>query len=524
MSEENKFNEALRASEERFRQLAENIQEVFWMTNADKTQMLYVSPRYEVIWGRTCESLCDAPSSWLDAIHPADRARVESALPTQRVATWEATYRIVRPDGSERWIRDRSFPVLGDDGRTARIVGIAEDISQLVVTEERLRQSQKLEAIGQLAGGIAHDFNNFLSVILSYTDLLLGEPDLQDPLREQLDEVLMAGQRAADLTRQLLALGHKHQLQPRPTDLRETLASIERMLRRIVPGHIDVLIEHPPSLGTVHADPGQLQQVILNLAVNARDAMPDGGTLTIETADVSIGRVDANELGLQPGAYVVLSVSDDGVGMDPETRARIFEPFFTTKGPGKGTGLGLSSVLAIVQRSGGAIRVVTAPGQGASFQIHLPLVGHARAPSPTTATPSPVSGGTETILLAEHDEQVRVLARMTLRRAGYRVVEAASAGDALLICEQHSGTIHLLLTDVGLPRLAGPELAARVRAARPFIEVMYMSGYRSPPIANNGALERGAFMQKPITPDTLSRMVREVLDRARAPGRGETTQ
>ena len=502
--------EALRASEERFRRLAENIGEVLWMSNADGTEILYVSPAYESLWGRSIESLHAAPRSWLDRVHPSDRARVEESLPRRCELPMEMTYRIVRRDG-ERWIRDRSFPVRDDDGVVRRVVGIAEDTTQLVQTEERLRQSQKMEAIGQLAGGVAHDFNNLLSVILSYTDFLLMDLDAGDPRRDDLREVRRAGQRAAELTHQLLAFGRKQVLQPRSLDLGESVRGMEKLLRRILAGNVELDLVLAPSLGSVRADPGQVEQVLVNLVVNAGDAMPRGGTLVLQTSEVTLGD-EARDLGVAPGPFVLLRVKDTGTGMTPETRARIFEPFFTTKDPGKGTGLGLATVLGIVQQSGGAIRVESAPGEGTTFEIYFPRVSDA-APAPIEAPATATSlRGSETILLVDYEEQVRTLGRAILRRQGYNVLVATSPGDALLIGEQYEGPIHLLVTDVVMPRMTGHQLAKRLAPLRPDMRVLYMSGRIDGSIVHDGVLDAGiAFLQKPITPDVLARKVREAL-------------
>ena len=513
---------ALAESEERFRQLAENIREVFWMTDVAKSEVLYVSPGYETIWGKTCASLRAAPASWLDSIHPADRPRVEADLAAQRERPWETRYRVLRPDGSERWIRDRSFPVRDASGVVGRIVGLAEDITQLVHTEEQLRQSQKLEAIGLLAGGLAHDFNNLLSVIISYAYVLHEEMPPGDPRRADVGEVLRAGERAAELTRQLLAFSRKQALEPRVLDLRETVRGMERMLRRLLPGSVELVVLQESALGAVRADPGQIEQVILNLVVNASDAMPDGGALTIRTSNVVLAEPEAADVGAPPGAYVMLAVSDDGVGMDAETRARVFEPFFTTKGIGKGTGLGLSTVLGIVRQTGGAIRLESAPGRGTSFEVYLPRTSGAAATMTAPGLVTTSLRGTETVLVVEDEENVRALVRTILRRAGYHVLEAQSAGDALLISEQHAGPIDLLLTDVLMPRLGGGQLARRILPLRPEMKVLYMSGGPDASTVNDGTAEEEiALLQKPITPDALCRKVRAVLGGAREGEAGE---
>ena len=502
----------LRASEERFRALAENIREVFWMIDATRSTILYVSPGYEATWGRTRQSLREAPRSWLDGVHPADRARVEAWLTRQRDGMIEITYRILRPDGSQRWIRDRSLPVRGEDGEITCFVGFADDITTVIQAEERLAQTQKLEALGRLAGGVAHDFNNMLSVILSYTGLLLGALEPGE-LREDAEAVRQAAESAAGLTRQLLAFSHQQALRPTVLELGQTVAGMKRMLEGILGEDIDLVLPETESECLIEADPGQIERVIMNLAVNARDAMPQGGRLTLGTANVKTYPArNAEHAGLEAGQYVELTVADTGTGMDTETRKRIFEPFFTTKEKGKGTGLGLATVFGIVEQSGGAIRVDSALGKGATFRVFFPRVeGDAGTRAMVTQSGEALRG-TETILLTEDEPQVRAAARSVLRRCGYDVLEAENAGEALLICEQHRGRIDLLLTDVVMPRMSGSDLARRLAVLRPEMKVLYMSGHAYESLSRHGVPATGvAVFQKPITPESLARKVREVL-------------
>jgi two-component system, cell cycle sensor histidine kinase and response regulator CckA len=395
-------------------------------------------------------------------------------------------------------------------------------------SEEQLRQAQKMEAVGRLAGGVAHDFNNLLSIILSYAELAIADLGPGHPVLADIEEIRTAGKRATNLTRQLLAFSRRQVLQPKRVDLNEIVAGTGKMLGRLLGEDVDITTVTAPHLALVEVDSGQIEQVLMNLAVNARDAMPGGGRLTIRTESASLDeRFAAEHVGTKPGPHVALSIHDTGSGMDEATKARVFEPFFTTKEVGQGTGLGLSTVLGIVQQSGGSIFVESEVGHGTTFTIYLPGVAAAAGAAAAGAAgagqpsdpPSPPERqgallGSETILLVEDEERLRLVTSTVLRRYGYKVLEAQSGGDALVLCEQHRGTIHLLLTDVIMPRMSGKQLAERLSPTRPAMLVLYMSGYTDGVIARQGVLEPGtAFLQKPITPEVLARKVREVLDR-----------
>ena len=384
----------------------------------------------------------------------------------------------------------------------------------LVRSEAQLRQSQKLEAIGRLAGGIAHDFNNLLTVILSYSDMLLHDLPPTDPRHAEITQIQRAGVRAADLTRQLLAFSRQQVLDPSNLDVNEILTALSNILTRVVGEDVELRMQLGANLGSVRADRSQIEQVIMNLVVNARDAMPDGGRITIRTEFLELDEeLAGSHLEVLPGPYVMMSVSDTGIGMDKETQAQIFEPFFTTKEQGKGTGLGLSTAFGIVKQSGGSIWLYSEPGSGTTFKIYLPRVRNAADAAPDAGTGAELPRGTETILLVEDEEQVRIVAGSILRRAGYTVLQASSPGEAISIADRAADSIDLLVTDVIMPKMNGRQLADRIVTAKPGIKVLFMSGYTDDVILHHGVLDGGvAFLQKPLTRDSLTRRVRQVLD------------
>jgi PAS domain S-box-containing protein len=392
-------------------------------------------------------------------------------------------------------------------------LAILLDITGRRRLEDQLRQAQKMEAVGMLAGGIAHDFNNLLTIISGYSQLILISLNPNDPNRHSAEQIMKAGEQAAALTRQLLAFSRRQVLQPRVLDLNKLVSGLSVMLQRLLGEDVDLRLVLPTDVGRVNADPGQIEQVLMNLAVNSRDAMSKGGILTIETANVELGEnYGQRHIALQPGPYIMLAVSDTGSGMDEGTRARLFEPFFTTKGPGRGTGLGLSTVLGIVQQSGGSVDVYSEPGHGTSVKVYLPRIDQ---PVSIEAEKSKkdVSRGTETILLVEDDEMVRTLVRETLAREGYKVMDFADPIEARRKADLHKGPIHLLITDVVMPRVSGRELAGQITRRRSTVKVLYMSGYTDNAVINSGILQTEvAFLQKPFTPRSLIEKVREVLE------------
>jgi len=384
-------------------------------------------------------------------------------------------------------------------------------------SEERLRQAQKMEAVGRLAGGVAHDFNNLLTVITSYSALLLEDLGSDDPKRDDVDQIRKAAEGAAALTRQLLAFSRQQVLQPKALDLKATVAGTDKLLKRLIGEDIRLTTVLAPDLGVVKADPGQIEQIIINLAVNARDAMPTGGRLTIEAANVDMDEAYVRgHAPASPGRYVMLALSDTGIGMDEATQARIFEPFFTTKEPGKGTGLGLATVYGIVKQSGGFIWVYSEPGRGTSFKVYLPRVDEPAEPAAAATATAEPARGTETVLVVEDAASVRMVTRQVLERYGYVVLEAPNGETALHLAAKHHGPIQLLLTDVVMPGLSGRQLAEQLAQLRPDMKVLYASGYADHAIVHHGILESGiAYIQKPFTPESLARRVRQVLDSSR---------
>ena len=404
------------------------------------------------------------------------------------------------------------------------LTGIGLDLTEhkraeekMASLQEHLRQSQKLEAIGRLAGGIAHDFNNLLTVIKGYSQISLRELNEKDPLAENLREISTAANRASDLTRQLLAFSRKQMLEPKVLDPNNVIQGMEKMLRRMIGEDMELLIHSEKDLGRIKADPGQMEQVIFNLAVNARDAMPSGGKLILETDNVYLDEEYAkNHISVNPGHYVRLCVSDTGCGMEPEVRDCVFEPFFTTKERGKGTGLGLSTVYGIVKQSGGNIWVYSEVGKGTTFKIYFPRVDEPAEDLEEKRYTEAIPRGSETVLVVEDEDEVRILVVQMLRKQGYKVLEAPNSGEALMVCEQHQDPIHLILTDVVMPRMSGPEFIERMRQIRQDFKTLYMSGYTDKAVVHHGVTQGDmGFIQKPFTYEMLSRKVREVLDKGR---------
>jgi len=524
ISERVRAERALKAAEARFRHLAES--GIIGIIIADTSgNILDANEAFLSMLGYSRDDVTAGTLRWADMTPPEWRALDDFAIEQLKqhgvARAWEKEYlrrdgsrvpvvvgvALVDPDTGIAFVLDLSERKRAEEARA-----FAE--AALDKAEERLRQSQKMEAIGTLAGSIAHDFNNLLSVILGYVESLVGDLRAGDPMRADLEEIGRAGKRAEELTRQLLAFSRRQILQPKVLDLNLAIADMARMLERIIGEDIELSFVPAPNLGAVYVDPGQIEQVLLNLVVNARDAMPKGGKLTIETGEHFLDQdyLSAEHVAVEPGRYVALSVCDTGSGMDRDTQTRIFEPFFSTKGPGKGTGLGLSTVHGIVHQSGGHIRVQSELGSGATFVVYLPRKDPALQPA-ERELPAASLRGSETILLVEDEEQVRHLLGTILRRHGYQVLTAETSGDALLISEQHQGPIQLLLTDVVMPRTSGRQLWERLGPLRPDMKVLFMSGYTDDAVLRHGVQSSELdFIQKPVSPATLLAKLRAVLD------------
>jgi PAS domain S-box-containing protein len=514
VTEQRRTENALRESEGRYRFLADAVPEFIFTTDS-QGRWDYCNQRWHDYTGLTVEQ--SLGELWTTALHHEDAAQAAAGW-TDAVRTgtvYEAEYRIRSGEGKYRWFLSRGLPMRDAHGAILSWFGICTDIDDFRRTREQLHQSLKMEAVGRLAGGVAHDFNNLLTVIIGYGEMLLQAAQRQGVPSCEAQQILHAAQRASELTRQLLTFSRQQIVQPSVVSLNSVVDEMEAMLRRLIGEDVLIRTVLDPELRPVRIDRGQMEQVIVNLAVNARDAMPGGGHLIIETAKVDLDQPYIRDhLAAKPGRYAMLVVSDTGQGMDRETMSHIFEPFFTTKGPGRGTGLGLSTVYGIVKQGGGHVWTYSEPGHGTTFRIYLPAVREAGGDVPEADLPKRIeTRGTETILVLEDEPALRKLVQALLGQQGYTILEAATFEQALRHCEVHDGTIHLLVTDVVMPGMSGRQLAERALECRPGLKVLYMSGYTADAIAHHGVLDAGvAFLQKPFSSESLLQKVRDVLN------------
>ncbi len=500
--------------EELFQLISENAADMIAVVDGS-SRRVYNSPSYGKILGYTVQELQSTPP--LEQVHPQDRPQVEEAAREAFAggASRRIEYRMRHKDGTWRTLESTASAVRDATGKVQKLVIVNRDITDRKRLEEQFRQAQKMEAVGQLSGGVAHDFNNILGVIIGYSEILTERLPAGDPLRPNVDAILSAGHRAASLTRQLLAFSRQQVLDPKVLELNAVVLDMENLLHRLIGENIELTSNLHPNVGAIKADEGQIEQVIMNLAVNARDAMPRGGKLIIETSNTEMDStfVRRYPYPVKPGPYVLLTVSDTGCGMDAATRVRVFEPFFTTKAKGQGTGLGLSMVYGVVKQSEGYIDVYSEPGIGTTFKIYLPRVDEAIAEHKPQASLSTEIHGHGTVLLVEDEGSLRLLTKNLLEMCGYTVLEAKNGTEALDISQHHSGTINVLMTDVVMPGISGRVLADQLVQLRPDIKVIFCSGYTGQTVGAHGILEPGSFfLQKPFTRDALAHKLREALD------------
>lgn len=499
--------------QELFQLITENAADMIAVVAANGDR-LYNSPSYQRILGYSQEEL--RATQGFEQIHPDDRQKVtEAAEEARRTGVGRRIeYRIQHKDGHWEFVESTASAIRNLQGEVEKLVVVNRAIGERRRLEEQLRQVQKMDAIGRLSGGVAHDFNNLLGVIIGYCEVLQDRIGEKDPLRSSVDQILKAGNRAASLTRQLLAFSRQQVLEPRVLILNSVVSDMEKMLRRLIGEDIELKIKLDPAAAKIKADQGQVEQVIMNLVVNARDAMPEGGRLTIGTGRIEMDDefVKRYPYPVLTGPYVQLTVSDTGIGMDAVTQQRMFEPFFTTKEKGKGTGLGLSTVYGVVKQSGGYIDVHSSPGQGTTFEIYVPQVEQAVPSQPQSRGLDASLKGAETILLVEDESALRAITKGHLEDLGYRVLEAANGREALEKSRKYSDPIHILLTDMIMPELGGRALAQELGELRPDMKVVYMSGYSGRAYNSQSDLDTGSFfLQKPFTRDNLARKIREAL-------------
>ena len=515
ITERIKAEDELRESWERYRLVADFTYDwEYWVNPEGK--FLYVSPSCERVSGYQPDFFLNDPDALLKIVHPEDRCKIESHIndPVVRGSdTDKIQFRIITQTGETRWIDHKCWAIFSQEGAFKGRRGSNRDITQRLQLENQLRQAQKMEAVGRLSGGVAHDFNNMLGVILGFTDLAITKLPADDPIQMYLDEVKSAAQRSADITRQLLAFARKQTIAPKVLDLNDTIASMLKMLRRLIGEDIDLLWKPANDLWPVKMDPAQIDQILANLMVNSRDAIAGVGKITIETGKIEFDKhYCESHVGFVPGRYVLMAFSDDGCGMDKETLAKLFEPFFTTKEVGKGTGLGLATIYGIVKQNNGFINVYSEPGIGTTFKIYLPRQEPQEAAIELPRKPAEVPTGTETVLLVEDEKSLLKFARMLLEELGYTVLAACSPREAIQLAKEYTSQIHLLMTDVVMPEMSGRDLCVLLEASQPGLKCLFMSGYTANVIAHHGVLDENLhFLQKPFSRAALATKMREAL-------------
>lgn len=515
LEDEKLTGQNLRESEERFRQLADSIDEVFWLTDPVKSRMLYISPGYERIWGRTCASLHESPMNWAQAIHPEDRERVLSAMTRQQHGSYDETYRIIRPDLAERWIHDRAFPVRNAAGEVFRIAGVAKDITEKKQLEAQFFRAQRLESIGTLASGIAHDLNNILAPIMMSAPLIRMSGSSPDTER-MLDTIESSAQRGAQLVKQLLTFGRGLEGERLTIPLQPLIREMRTIVQQTFPKNITIDLRLAPQLGLVVGDATQLHQILLNLCVNARDAMPDGGQLTISAVNVAFDENQASMIpGAKPGAYVRLSVIDTGTGMTPQIIDKIFEPFFTTKAPGKGTGLGLATTMGLVKSHGGFLTLTSEVGKGTTFHVHLPVAPEGTAKEAPVAAAAVPSGHGELILVVEDEANIRDAMGEALLKHGYKVLAASDGIEALAVYPARANEVRLVISDLDMPNMNGATLLRILKKMHPTLPIVVSTGLTAKADGSRADelrdLRPFTLLAKPYSLDQLLRTVHAAL-------------
>ncbi|MDM8536054.1 response regulator, partial [Desulfobacterales bacterium HSG17] len=528
---ETKVNE-LKESEEKFRQVTESINEVFWLSSPDWKKIYYLSPAFEKIWKRPCDEVYKSPTIWLESIIEDDRATIKACISNCSLQNTNEIrfpyHRINRPDGSIRWISAKAFPIINKQGKIYRIAGIAEDITEQIEAEQecknlenQLRHAQKMEAVGQLAGGIAHDFNNILYIIIGYSEMVIEELSDESPLKNDIQQIFNAAQRAAKLVRQLLLFSRKEIMQCKNLDLNDLIRNFMKMLKRVIGENIILKFVPGLELNNICGDPVQIEQIIMNLCVNSKDAVSNKGTILIETNNITFDKnFCERHPWARPGNYVVMIVSDNGTGIAHEVQEHVFEPFFTTKDVGRGTGLGLAAVYGIVRSHQGMINLYSDPGYGTAFKIYLPAqearLGQLVEKLDGKEDLQSLAGGTETILLAEDENQVMDMLKIILEKSGYKIISASDGKEAIRVFNENSARIDMALLDIVMPKANGKEVLKHIRSVRPNMPVLFMTGYSkgilSPDISPEKYNKHYEIIQKPISPSLLKHKIRAILD------------